>query len=78
MQTLPQGAQSIMRGGYLAVQTFFLLSGFVLAQSYATTRWNRRSLTRFADRPVRANLSGVSARALSWSRGSRCSSVLKP
>jgi peptidoglycan/LPS O-acetylase OafA/YrhL len=47
-QTLPFAVQSIFRGGYLAVQTFFLLSGFVLAQSYATTRWNRRSLTRFA------------------------------
>jgi peptidoglycan/LPS O-acetylase OafA/YrhL len=47
-QTLPFAAQSIFRGGYLAVQTFFLLSGFVLAQSYATTRWNRQSLKRFA------------------------------
>jgi peptidoglycan/LPS O-acetylase OafA/YrhL len=48
VQTLPYAAQSIIRGGYLAVQTFFILSGFVLAQSYASTRWNRRSLTRFA------------------------------
>lgn len=47
-QTLPFAVQSIFRGGYLAVQTFFLLSGFVLAQSYATTRWNRQSLKRFA------------------------------
>ncbi|MGA2715811.1 MAG: acyltransferase [Bryobacteraceae bacterium] len=47
-QTLPYAAQGIIRGGYLAVQTFFLLSGFVLAQSYASTRWNRQSLTRFA------------------------------
>lgn len=47
-RTLPLAAQSIFRGGYLAVQTFFLLSGFVLAQSYAATRWNRQSLTRFA------------------------------
>ena len=47
-RTLPFAAQSIFRGGYLAVQTFFLLSGFVLAQSYATTRWNRHSITRFA------------------------------
>jgi peptidoglycan/LPS O-acetylase OafA/YrhL len=30
------------------VQSFFLLSGFVLAQSYASTRWNRKSLTKFA------------------------------
>jgi peptidoglycan/LPS O-acetylase OafA/YrhL len=47
-RTLPFAAQSIFRGGYLAVQTFFLLSGFVLAQSYATTRWNRHTLARFA------------------------------
>jgi peptidoglycan/LPS O-acetylase OafA/YrhL len=47
-QTLPPAMQSIFRGGYLAVQTFFLLSGFVLAQSYSTTRWNKRSLTKFA------------------------------
>jgi peptidoglycan/LPS O-acetylase OafA/YrhL len=47
-QTLPFALQSIFRGGYLAVQTFFLLSGFVLAQSYAATRWNRRSLAKFA------------------------------
>jgi peptidoglycan/LPS O-acetylase OafA/YrhL len=47
-QTLPFAVQSILRGGYLAVQTFFLLSGFVLAQSYSTTRWNRHTLKRFA------------------------------
>ncbi len=40
--------RAFSRGGYLAVQTFFLLSGFVLAQSYSTTRWNRHSLKRFA------------------------------
>ena len=45
--TLPPAIQSILRGGYLAVQTFFLLSGFVLAQSYSTTRWNAHSLKRF-------------------------------
>jgi peptidoglycan/LPS O-acetylase OafA/YrhL len=46
--TLPFAMQSIFEGGYLAVQTFFLLSGFVLAQSYAATQWNKRSLTKFA------------------------------
>jgi peptidoglycan/LPS O-acetylase OafA/YrhL len=46
--TLPESLQSLLHGGYLAVQTFFLLSGFVLARSYASTRWNRESLTRFA------------------------------
>lgn len=45
--TLPHQVQSLLRGGYLAVQTFFMLSGFVLARSYASTRWNRRSLMRF-------------------------------
>jgi peptidoglycan/LPS O-acetylase OafA/YrhL len=46
-RTLPFGLQSLLRGGYLAVQSFFLLSGFVLARSYAHTRWNRQSLARF-------------------------------
>jgi peptidoglycan/LPS O-acetylase OafA/YrhL len=47
-RSLPVAAQSLMRGGYLAVQSFFLLSGFVLMQSYANTRWNRQTLTKFA------------------------------
>ena len=45
--TWPVFLQNIIRGGYLAVQSFFLLSGFVLAQSYAATRWNRGTLIRF-------------------------------
>ncbi len=44
---LPHIARSLIRGGYLAVQTFFILSGFVLARSYASARWNRKSLIRF-------------------------------
>ncbi len=44
---LPPAAQSLIRGGYLAVQSFFILSGFVLARSYAATRWNQRNLIRF-------------------------------
>ena len=44
---LPHAMQGLIRGGYLAVQTFFILSGFVLARSYASARWNRRSLIRF-------------------------------
>jgi peptidoglycan/LPS O-acetylase OafA/YrhL len=47
-RSLPFAAQSLLRGGYLAVQTFFLLSGFVLAQSYSQTRWNRQTLTKYA------------------------------
>lgn len=46
--TLPAAVQSLLHGGYLAVQTFFLLSGFVLAQSYVSTHWHRRNLARFA------------------------------
>ena len=45
--SLPSLVQSLIRGGYLAVQTFFILSGFVLAQSYSRTKWNRTSLIRF-------------------------------
>jgi peptidoglycan/LPS O-acetylase OafA/YrhL len=45
--SLPGLAQKFLHGGYLAVQTFFILSGFVLAKSYATTKWNRRNLIRF-------------------------------
>ncbi len=47
-QGLPSGAYGLIRGGYLAVQTFFLLSGFVLAQTYARITWNRVTLGRFA------------------------------
>ena len=47
-RSLPDGLQNLMHGGYLAVQSFFLLSGFVLARTYAATHWNRRSLTKFA------------------------------
>lgn len=46
--TLPVPVQSLIHGGYLAVQTFFLLSGFVLAQSYMSTRWTRPNLMKFA------------------------------
>jgi len=44
---LPLPLERLVRDGYLAVQTFFLLSGFVLARSCAETRWNRGSLVRF-------------------------------
>jgi len=47
-RTWPEAARSLLEGGYLAVQTFFILSGFVLARSYASTTWNRHSLVRFA------------------------------
>ena len=41
-------AASLVRGGYLAVQTFFILSGFVLASSYAKASWKRNDLWNYA------------------------------
>jgi len=46
--TLPGPVLALIRGGYFAVQTFFILSGFVLTRTYANTSWNRQSLSRFA------------------------------
>lgn len=48
VRSLPEAAQSLVRGGYLAVGTFFVLSGFVLARSYSAKPWNRRNLVRYA------------------------------
>ena len=44
---LPRPVYSLIRGGYLAVTTFFVLSGFVLSRSYGGTQWNRRGLLRY-------------------------------
>lgn len=46
-RALPHVLYALVRGGYLAVTTFFVLSGFVLARSYAGARWNSRSLLRY-------------------------------
>jgi peptidoglycan/LPS O-acetylase OafA/YrhL len=46
--SLPAAAASLVRGGYLAVQTFFILSGFVLARSYAKATWKRNDLWKYA------------------------------
>ena len=46
--TLPDAVHALIRGGYVAVQTFFVLSGFVLARTYAHISWDRRNLSRFA------------------------------
>lgn len=45
---LPPAIYSLIRGGYLAVTTFFVLSGFVLARSYTSTEWTGRNLLRYA------------------------------
>ncbi len=45
---LPHGVFALIRGGYQAVTTFFVLSGFVLTRSYAATLWNRRNTLRYA------------------------------
>jgi peptidoglycan/LPS O-acetylase OafA/YrhL len=47
-QSLPPAAYALIRDGYLAVSIFFVLSGFVLAQSYGATNWTRESLLRYA------------------------------
>jgi len=47
VRLLPQPVYAFIRGGYLAVTTFFVLSGFVLARTYAASHWNRRSLLKY-------------------------------
>ena len=47
MQQFPQALQSLVHGGWVAVGTFFTLSGFVLARSYARTSWTPSSLLRY-------------------------------
>ena len=44
---LPNDIQSAIHGGYLAVSTFFVLSGFVLARSYTGTAWDRRKVIEY-------------------------------
>jgi peptidoglycan/LPS O-acetylase OafA/YrhL len=46
-QMLPHPLYLVVRGGYLAVTTFFVLSGFVLARTYGTTLWTRRNLWKY-------------------------------
>lgn len=47
VRALPYVLYALVRGGYLAVTTFFVLSGFVLARSYAGREWNGRGLLRY-------------------------------
>jgi peptidoglycan/LPS O-acetylase OafA/YrhL len=46
-RALPGGIFALIRGGYQAVTTFFVLSGFVLTRTYAATLWNRRALVNY-------------------------------
>jgi peptidoglycan/LPS O-acetylase OafA/YrhL len=45
--TLPGPLQDLIRRGYQAVPTFFVLSGFVLARTYGPTRWNRGNFRKY-------------------------------
>jgi peptidoglycan/LPS O-acetylase OafA/YrhL len=45
---LPAAVYTLIRAGYLAVGMFFVLSGFVLSQSYGSTSWSRKNLVRYA------------------------------
>jgi len=48
-RTLTPSLQALVGSGYLAVETFFILSGFVLARSYeSVAKWSRKDLKRFA------------------------------
>lgn len=44
---LPTPLFTLIRGGYQAVTTFFVLSGFVLTRSYWTAAWTREGLGRY-------------------------------
>ncbi len=47
MHSLPLPAQRLLDGGYLAVGTFFVLSGFVMSLSYRHSVWTRQSLLHY-------------------------------
>ncbi len=47
VNSLPKPVFQFFHGGYLAVQTFFILSGFVLARTYVHVKWDKKSLGRF-------------------------------
>lgn len=47
VQTLPAPAKAFLHGGYVAVGTFFVLSGFVLARAYTGTAWDRVNLMKY-------------------------------
>jgi len=45
--TLPMMARVFLEQGHVAVRTFFVLSGFVLARGYANSRWTRRDIASY-------------------------------
>lgn len=45
---LPLATQMLLRGGWVSVQTFFILSGLVLAHTYAHFTWNIANLKKYA------------------------------
>ncbi len=45
--SLPPALYALVRSGYLAVTTFFVLSGFVLSRSYAGSPWRGSHLLRY-------------------------------
>ncbi len=47
VRALPPAGGGLVRGGYLAVGTFFVLSGFVLARNYNNSGWTRHALVRY-------------------------------
>jgi peptidoglycan/LPS O-acetylase OafA/YrhL len=47
-QGWPHPIYALIRGGYLAVATFFVLSGFVLARNYRSGEWHSGRLRRYA------------------------------
>ena len=44
---LPVCLFTLIRGGFQAVTTFFVLSGFVLTRTYWSTEWSRRNLVNY-------------------------------
>ena len=47
VSSLPSAGQTFIRMAYVALGTFFVLSGFVLARSYRSTEWTRENLLRY-------------------------------
>ena len=47
VRTIPPALATVIRGGYLAVGWFFVLSGFVLARRYGNTTWTKKALYRY-------------------------------